>query len=158
MGHAIGSGQLQDLPHRVNQHRFGFAFGNITRRAFAQCLGGDILAALGGRQDDWQGRELAAELLHQFQSIHVRHVQVGHHNQRTLATNLFQTGYTIDRQRHSISRVFQNETHVRGLSRTILDEQHQFGIIHLHPLLNGFGIMTTIRENSVREKANLNEF
>ena len=56
---AFGAGHGQDVGDRVDQVGGEMAFGNIAGRAALQGLRGDLLAAVGGHENDGHGREIA---------------------------------------------------------------------------------------------------
>jgi hypothetical protein len=62
-------------------------------------------------------------VLDKLQPVHLGHVKIGHHQQRLLGANVRQTGASVDRHGDPIPRILQDELHVRGLRRTVFDQQ-----------------------------------
>jgi len=82
---AVDPGGRQHAVEGFVQVALQGALGDVAGRAPLQRLHGRVLAPLRRHQDDGRRRVAVADRLHQFQPVHARHVQVGHHGGARLA-------------------------------------------------------------------------
>ena len=83
--------------------------GNIIGRPALEGLDGDFLAAFGGHQDDGNHRVFFADFAHEFQPVHVGHLQIGQHEIGQMQLNLLEGRRPVGRIVHLPVGVFLQE-------------------------------------------------
>ena len=73
----LGLGGGKDLIERLGEVLGQALLGDVAGRSLFEGADGEVLAAVGGHQDDGRQRILGAHGLDQFQAVHLRHEHVG---------------------------------------------------------------------------------